>query len=68
MAEAQALVRGYGDTYERGLANFRRLAAAARALAGRSDAATALERLRRSALADERGEALGRELGALGLA
>lgn len=67
LATCQNLVKGYGDTYERGLGNFRRILAGATALAGREDAAAMVGRLRRAAEADERGEALGRELIAAGL-
>ena len=68
LAECQRLVKGYGDTYERGLHNFHRLMAAGRRLAGREGAAASLARLRRAAQADEHGEAVGRELVALGMA
>ena len=58
IVRCQRLVKGYGDTHERGLRNFERLMAAARQLAGRADAAPALARLREAALADEHGQAL----------
>jgi indolepyruvate ferredoxin oxidoreductase, beta subunit len=66
LADSQRLVKGYGDTYERGLRNFRQITAAARRLAGRDGAAALIARLRRAAQADERSEAFGRELAALG--
>jgi indolepyruvate ferredoxin oxidoreductase, beta subunit len=66
LAESQRLVKGYGDTYERGLQNFRQITAAAQRVAGRDGAAALIARLRRAAQADERSEALGRELAALG--
>ncbi|HVN43877.1 MAG TPA: DUF6537 domain-containing protein, partial [Steroidobacteraceae bacterium] len=68
LAECQRLVRGYGDTHERGLASFQKILACARGLAGREDAAARLARLLAAAQADDRGEALGRELAMLGQA
>jgi indolepyruvate ferredoxin oxidoreductase beta subunit len=56
LAECQKLVRGYGDTYERGLRNFERLCQASDELVGRPDAAVELSRLR--ALADDSGQKL----------
>jgi indolepyruvate ferredoxin oxidoreductase beta subunit len=67
LAKCQQLVRGYGDTHERGFGNHQRITRAARALAGRADAAATVGRLRRAAVADERGKALDRELAALGI-
>ncbi len=58
LAECQKLVRGYGDTYERGLRNFEVLSATALRLAGRPQAAAELARLRALALADESGQKL----------
>jgi indolepyruvate ferredoxin oxidoreductase beta subunit len=58
IARCQRLVKGYSDTYERGLRNFERLMSAAQRLAGRADAAPVLSRLRDAALADEHGKAL----------
>lgn len=52
LAENQALVRGYGDTYERGLLNFERLSEAAEGLAGRPEAASEMARRRSLALAN----------------
>jgi indolepyruvate ferredoxin oxidoreductase, beta subunit len=54
VVRCQRLVKGYGDTHERGLKNFELLRGAWRAGA---DAAT-LARLRDAALADEHGHAL----------
>ena len=67
LAECQRLVKGYGDTYERGLHNFQRIMGGARRLAGRDGASVTVDRLRRAAEADDRGEAIGRELAMLGL-
>lgn len=58
LAECQRLVKGYGDTHERGLRNFERVVAAAEALAGRPEAAAAVRGLREAALRDEDGVAL----------
>lgn len=52
LAENQVLVRGYGDTYERGLLNFERLSEAAEGLAGRPEAASEMARRRSLALAN----------------
>jgi indolepyruvate ferredoxin oxidoreductase beta subunit len=57
LAECQRLVRGYGDTHERGAANFERLSAAAAGLAGRPDGAREMLRLRVAALAGDPDEA-----------
>jgi indolepyruvate ferredoxin oxidoreductase beta subunit len=58
LADCQKLVRGYGDTYERGLRNFERLCQASERLVGRPDAAAELSRLRALALADDSGQKL----------
>ena len=58
LAECQKLVRGYGDTYERGLRNFERLCQASEQLVGRPNAAAELSRLRALALADDSGQKL----------
>jgi indolepyruvate ferredoxin oxidoreductase beta subunit len=52
------LVKGYGDTHERGRANYDRLIAALPALASRTDAAEKLAALRKTANADDSGAAL----------
>jgi len=62
LAECQRLVRGYGDTYERGLHNFTRILRATRPIIGRADAAATIARWRTAALADERGDLLAKEL------
>lgn len=56
IVRCQELIKGYGDTFERGLANFARIMAAH---ADRPHDAASLRRLRELALADDRGEALG---------
>ncbi|MBS0376903.1 MAG: indolepyruvate oxidoreductase subunit beta family protein [Proteobacteria bacterium] len=65
LARAQRLIKGYGDTHERGWRNFCALLGEIEALAGRSDGAQTLQRLQEAALADEEGAALARELAAL---
>jgi indolepyruvate ferredoxin oxidoreductase, beta subunit len=68
IAECQRLIRGYGETWERGLEKYARILAVVQALAATDDAAGGVARLRRAATADDHGVALGRELTALGLA
>jgi indolepyruvate ferredoxin oxidoreductase beta subunit len=54
IAECQQLVKGYGDTHARGLANFETVMAALPKLTG-ADAAARLASLRKAALADDSG-------------
>jgi indolepyruvate ferredoxin oxidoreductase beta subunit len=68
LARAQRLVKGYGDTHERGWRNFSALVDRLDALAARADGAEVLARLQAAALADEEGQALARELAAVPLA
>ena len=65
LAKAQRLVKGYGETHERGWRNFNALLAQVDTLAARSDGAAVLERLIEAALADEEGTTLQREIRAL---
>lgn len=65
LALAQRLVKGYGETHERGWRNFTVLLAQLDALSTRDDGATLLARLHAAALADEEGQALARELAAI---
>jgi indolepyruvate ferredoxin oxidoreductase beta subunit len=70
IAECARLVKGYGDTHKRGLANFRRITdeVIAPALAGRMaprTAADAIASARVAALADPEGEALSKTLAAI---
>jgi len=65
LARAQRLIKGYGETHERGWGNFLALCAELETLATRSDGAQLLARLQTAALADEEGVALARELAAL---
>ena len=62
VAKAQRLVKGYGETHERGWKNFSTLMAQVDELAAMPDAATLFARLQAAALADEEGKALAREL------
>src|SRR6185437_15944593 len=66
LARAQRLVKGYGETHERGWKSFTALLARVEALAARADGAVVLARLHEAALADEEGKALAKELAALG--
>jgi indolepyruvate ferredoxin oxidoreductase beta subunit len=65
LARAQRLVKGYGDTHERGWRNFNVLLGQLEILAAREDGAALLARLQTAALADEEGQALARELVAI---
>lgn len=65
-ARAQRLIKGYGDTHERGWRNFCRLQAQLPRLEARPDGAEVLARLQSAALADEAGAALEREIAQLG--
>ena len=62
LARAQRLVKGYGETHERGWRNFKSLVGQLDLLAIRSDGAVWLSRLQEAALADEEGRALQQEL------
>ena len=62
LARAQRLVKGYGDTHERGWRNFSSLVDKLDELAPRPDGAAVFARLQAAALADEEGKALAREL------
>ena len=66
LAKAQRLVKGYGETHERGWRNFSTLLAHVDSLAARSDGGSVLARLIEAALADEEGTSLRREIAALG--
>jgi indolepyruvate ferredoxin oxidoreductase beta subunit len=70
IAELSRLIKGYGDTYKRGLGNYRRIVAEViePALAGRLAArvaADAVASARVAALADPEGEALSKTLAAV---
>ncbi|MDP1749479.1 MAG: hypothetical protein Q8L22_08480, partial [Reyranella sp.] len=72
IAESARLIKGYGDTYKRGLQNYHRIAreVIAPALAGRMTpraAADAVANARVAALADPEGESLSKTLAAIAL-
>lgn len=58
----QRLIKGYGDTFDHGLASFGRIMAALPQLTGDSNASDRLAAWREAALADDRGEALAAAL------
>lgn len=68
LVECQRLVKGYGDTHERGLRNFGIVTDAWKRVRGRPDAAAILRRLREAALEDEQGISLQGALQELRLA
>ena len=55
MAACQQLVKGYGETFERGLSRFQAIGKALPSLRGRDNPAAAVRELRDAALADEEG-------------
>jgi indolepyruvate ferredoxin oxidoreductase, beta subunit len=66
VARMRGLVKGYGDTHERGQAKFDKLAAALPRLRERADPGALLAGLIKAALAEEAGEALDRAIADLG--
>lgn len=68
LVDCQRLIKGYSDTFERGLANFNRIAAAWEGIRHQPDAAATLKRLREAALADDEASALDSALAELRLA
>ena len=68
VVRCQRLVKGYGDTHERGLRNFNLVMSAYAQTRERADAARLIRTLREAALGDEEGRALREALGGLGLA
>jgi indolepyruvate ferredoxin oxidoreductase beta subunit len=58
LAECQRLIKGYGDTHERGLRNYRAILSQLDHIASQPDAALTLRHLRDAALADEAGQSL----------
>jgi len=65
LARAQRLIKGYGETHERGWKSFTALLSHLEMLASRADGAAVLARLHEAALADEDGKALAKELDGL---
>jgi indolepyruvate ferredoxin oxidoreductase, beta subunit len=68
VARAQRLIKGYGDTHERGWRSFASLMNQLESLQRRADGAALMARLQEAALADEEGSALTLELAMLGSA
>lgn len=65
LARAQRLIKGYGETQERGWKSFTALLSRLETLAARTDGAAVLARLHEAALADEDGSSLAKELDGL---
>lgn len=65
LARAQKLVKGYGETHERGWRNFTAIVAQLEYITTRSDGAALLAGLQSAALADEEGHELARRIAAL---
>jgi indolepyruvate ferredoxin oxidoreductase beta subunit len=65
LAECQTLVKGYGDTHERGWSSFSQLSSLAPSLVGEADGAARLRALREAALADDSGAQLERAIASL---
>ena len=65
VARCANLVKGYGDTHERGVRNFERTMGCLGACAAASDPAARLRALREAALADPEGESLDSAIAAL---
>lgn len=65
LAECQTLVKGYGDTHERGWSSFSQLSTLVPSLAGEADGAARLRALREAALADDNGAQLERAIASL---
>lgn len=64
IADCQQLVKGYGETHERGTASFNAILADVKGRQGRADAADRVRALRVAALADDQGVALSKVLAA----
>jgi indolepyruvate ferredoxin oxidoreductase, beta subunit len=62
----RSLVKGYGDTHERGQAKFDKLVGFVPSLLGQSNSSATLEVLIKAALADEGDEALDKAIADLG--
>jgi len=65
LAECQTLVKGYGDTHERGWSSFSQLSTLVPSLVGEPDGAARLRALREAALADDSGAQLERAIASL---
>jgi indolepyruvate ferredoxin oxidoreductase beta subunit len=62
LAECQSLVKGYGDTHERGWASFSQICSMAPRFMGNTQGAALLRGLREAALADDTGLLLARAI------
>jgi len=65
LAECQTLVKGYGDTHERGWSSFSQLSSLAPNLVGEAEGGARLRALREAALADDSGAQLERAIASL---
>ncbi len=65
LAECRTLVKGYGDTHERGRRNYETIVGFLPRLIGRPDAAAQLTALRRAALTDNTGAQLAAAIASL---
>jgi indolepyruvate ferredoxin oxidoreductase beta subunit len=65
LARSQRLLKGYGETHERGWRNFCAVTQQLEHLAARPDGAVLLSQLQEAALADEEGATLAREIASL---
>ena len=65
IAHCRGLVKGYGDTHERGRANYEAIIATLPSLRGKADAAATIANLRKAAIADDTGIKLRQAVGAL---
>jgi indolepyruvate ferredoxin oxidoreductase beta subunit len=68
LVECQRLIKGYSDTFERGLRNFNTIVDTWPSIRGRDDAAAILKQLREAALADEEAKMLEAAIADLRLA
>ena len=66
LAECQTLVKGYGDTHERGWTSFAQISSLAPSLVGGPGSAARLRALREAALADDNGAQLALAISRLG--
>ena len=62
IAEMQRLIKGYGETHERGLSNFNKILDLIPAVKAKADPAAAINQLVSAALADDEGRALSAAL------
>jgi indolepyruvate ferredoxin oxidoreductase beta subunit len=67
IAECRGLVKGYGDTHERGLASYETILGLVDHIAKGPEAAKRVSELRKAAVADDSGSALKAAVAKLGL-